>query len=194
MMKIGEFASVYKVSERHVRRLIKKYESELVGHCVQQGNKGTFLDDAGVEILKGKLRTQFDIVSEGATSDRERQLESTITQLSLKYAEAMERIAENAGAVALLEAAKDNVEKLEVRVSEANERAEQAERQAAAAIQRKLETELALEEAEERARTAEDIAEAEAQEAARANEKAASLEAELEALKKRGFWARVFNK
>lgn len=185
-MKLSEFANVYKVSERHVRRLIKKYESDMVGHYEQKGNEGTFIDDAGVEILKSKLKTPFE-VSVGGPSDRERQLENTITELSMRYAAACEKLVENAGAVALLEAAKEKELLLEARADQAEERAleaekkaEEASRQAVAATQKKLETELALEEAKERAEAAEDVAELNAQEAERAKAESAELRAKLE--------------
>lgn len=152
-MKLAEFANNCKVSERHVRRLIKKYEADMVGHYEQRGNEGTFLDDVGVEFLKSKLRTQVDVMIE-KPSERERQLEQTLTALSLRYADAMEQLAKNAGAAALLEAAKEKELALEARTSDAEERAARAaeradvaERQATAATQGKLEAELALEEA-----------------------------------------------
>lgn len=185
-MKLAEFASTYKVSERHVRRLIQKYEPDMAGHYEKRGNDGTFIDDIGVEILKSKLKTTFE-VAVGGSSERERQLESTITELSMRYAAACEKLVENAGAVALLEAAKEKERALEARADRAEERAleaekkaEEASRQAVAATQKKLETELALEAATERAATAEDIAELSAQEAERAKAEAEDLRAKLE--------------
>lgn len=178
-MKLAEFARTYGVSERHVRRLIQKYESDMVGHYEKRGNDGTFIDNVGVEFLKSKLRTQVDVVVGGA-SERERQLESTITELSMRYAAACEKLVENAGAVALLEAAKEKERALEARADRAEERALEAEKKAEAATQKKLETELALEAATERAATAEDIAELSAQEAERAKAEAEDLRAKLE--------------
>ena len=192
-MKLSEFANVYKVSERHVRRLIKKYESDMVGHYVQKGNEGTFIDDVGVDILKSKLKAQFDIVEAEASEDEKRLNEQLIlalakcTTLAEQLADAEKRAGQNAAATALLEAAKDNIEKLETRTSDAEERAarateraDQAERKATAAIQGKLEVELALEEEKERAQAAEDIAEMNAQEAERAKAEAEELRAKLE--------------
>ena len=192
-MKLSEFANVYKVSERHVRRLIKKYESDMVGHYVQKGNEGTFIDDVGVDILKSKLKAQFDIVEAEASEDEKRLNEQLIlalakcTTLAEQLADAEKRAGQNAAATALLEAAKDNIEKLETRTSDAEERAarateraDQAERKATAAIQGKLEVELALEEEKERAQAAEDIAEMNAQEAERAKAEAEDLRAKLE--------------
>ena len=192
-MKLSEFANVYKVSERHVRRLIKKYESDMVGHYVQKGNEGTFIDDVGVDILKSKLKAQFDIVEAEASEDEKRLNEQLIlalakcTTLAEQLADAEKRAGQNAAAGALLESAKMNVAQLEARAGQAEERAleaekkaEEASRQAVAATQKKLETELALEEAKERAEAAEDVAELNAQEAERAKAESAELRAKLE--------------
>lgn len=194
-MRLAEFASSYKVSERHVRRLIQKYESDMVGHYEQRGNEGTFIDDVGVEFLKGKLRTQVDVVIE-QPSDRERQLEQTLMALSLRYADAMEQLAKNAGAVALLEAAKEKELALEARVGQAEERALEAEadrlqmsgaleemrREAQFRAEAAHEAEEQRIEAERRAQTLEDVVEINAQEAARAKAEAEDLRAKLEAI------------
>ena len=192
-MKLSEFANVYKVSERHVRRLIKKYESDMVGHYVQKGNEGTFIDDVGVDILKSKLKAQFDIVEAEASEDEKRLNEQLIlalakcTTLAEQLADAEKRAGQNAAAGALLEAAKMNVAQLEARAGQAEERAraaeqkaEESERLAVSAQQKKLDAELALEEAKERAEAAEDVAELNAQEAERAKSEAAELRAKLE--------------
>lgn len=192
-MKLSEFANVYKVSERHVRRLIKKYESDMVGHYEQRGNEGTFIDDVGVDILKSKLKASFEVAAAGPSEDEKQLNEQLILALAKcatlaeQLADAERRAGQNAAAGALLEAAKMNVAQLEARMSDAEkraaraaERADQAEHQATAAIQRKLEVELALEEEKERAQTAEDIAEINAQEAARAKADAEDLRAQLE--------------
>ena len=68
----------------------------------------------------------------------------------------------------------------EERALEAEKKAEEAGRQAVTATQKKLETELALEAATERAAAAEDIAEMNAQEAERAKAEAEDLRAKLE--------------
>lgn len=185
-MKLSEFANNYKVSERHVRRLIKKYESDMVGHYEQRGNEGTFIDDIGVDILKSKLRAQFDVVESEPSEDEKKLNEQLIlalakcASLAEQLADAEKRAGQNAAAGALLEAAKMNVAQLEAQASEAEERAAQAERQTTLAIQRKLEAELALEEAKERVQTAENVAELNAQEAARAKAEAEDLRALLD--------------
>ena len=117
-MKLSEFSSIYKVTERHARRLIQKHETDMAGHYEKHGNEGTFIDDVGVEILKSKLRATFEVTTESA-SERERQLESALTEMSMRYAAACEKLVENAGAVALLEAAKERSIALEARAENA---------------------------------------------------------------------------
>lgn len=128
MMKLTEFALIFKVSERHARRLFQENESELRGHYDRRGREGTFLDDVAVDLLKSKLQKSFE-VEMNSPSDREQLLQEQLTMLSMRYAAAMEKMAENAGAVALLEASKENVAKLEIRAEEAEERAELRERE-----------------------------------------------------------------
>lgn len=128
MMKLTEFALNFKVSERHARRLFQENESELRGHYDRRGREGTFLDDVAVDLLKSKLQKSFDVEID-RPSDREQQLQEQLTMLSMRYAAAMEKMAENAGAVALLEASKENAAKLEARAEEAEERAELRERE-----------------------------------------------------------------
>lgn len=201
MMKISEFASIYKVSERHVRRLISKYESDMVGHYEQRGNEGTFLDEAGVEFLKGKLQKSFDLVQAEETSEEIKLLNERLiffmaksTSLAEELVAAERRINENAAAVALLEAAKENVEKLESRTSEAEERARTAENERRQALDTletmRREAEEQRIEAERRAQTAEDVADLNAQEAARAKSEAEDLRAQLDAIASAGRWKR----
>lgn len=128
-MKLSDFARVYGISERHARRLLVENEADMLGHYERQGNKGTVIDNIGVDILKSKLQKSYDVKIESA-SERERQLEGTITELSMRYAAAMEKLAENAGAVALLEAAKENVSRLEADRKEAQEQRLEAEKRA----------------------------------------------------------------
>ena len=163
-MKLSEFASIYKVSERHVRRLIQKYEADMVGHYEQRGNEGTYIDNVGVDILKSKLRTKVEVVVD--VSERERQLQATITELSLRYAAAMEKLNEAAGTRALLEAAED-------RANDAVERAAQAEAE-------RMQLEAAFKASEEYRVKAELRAEDSTREAERAQAEAEDLRAQLE--------------
>lgn len=186
MIKLSEFASVYGVSERHARRLIKKYESDMVGHWEQRGNEGTFIDDEGVEILKGKLQRTFDMVPAGP-SDTEKQLNEQLilalakcASLGEQLADAERRAGQNAGAVALLEAAQMNVAQLEARVQTAEDIAEAAG-QETERIKADHQAYVKLVEA--------DIA---AQDRCReeAEQRAADLQAELERLANASFWER----
>lgn len=163
-MKISEFASIYKVSERHVRRLIQKHEADMVGHYEQRGNEGTFIDNVGVDILKSKLRNKVEVVVD--VSERERQLQATIAELSIRYAVAMEKLEKAAGTQALLEAAED-------RAKDATARAAQAE------VER-MQLEAAFKASEEYRTKAELRAEDFAQEAERAQLEAENLRNKLE--------------
>lgn len=221
-MKLSEFASRYGISERHARRIFEKSMSELAGHYERKGNAGTSLDDYAVSYLRDLLRQNVALSPETEQSDRERDLEEQLkialaryASLAEKLADAERRAGQNAAAAALLEASKENVARIEAGAKEAEERARAAElkameseKQAVAAAQRKMEAELALEESRERAAAAEDIAEMNAQEADRlrdekkaaearaaaADEEVNNLRSELEAVKKRGLWARILNK
>lgn len=166
-MKISEFSLIYKVSERHVRRLIKKYESDLVGHCVREGNEGTFIDDEGVEFIKSKLKAQFEVVESGPSEDEKKLNEQLMLALAKcatlaeQLADAEKRAGQNAAAEALLEAAKMNVAQLEAQTDRAEERARAAE---------------------ERARAAEEISEAATQAEERARADVEDLRAQLDAI------------
>lgn len=187
-MKIAEFANKYRVSERHVRRLIQKYGSDMAGHFEKRGNEGTFLDDVGVEFLKSKLKASFEVVT-GGPSERERQLENTITELSMRYAAACEKLVENAGAVALLEAAKEKEIALEARMERAEadrlqaaEALEQMRREAQMRVAQAEEAEEARAKAEERAEAAELYAEAAGEKATQALAQADALREQMEKL------------
>lgn len=183
MMKLAEFSRIYKVSERHVRRLIQKHEADMVGHYEKHGNEGTFIDDVGVEILKSKLRATFEVSVENV-SDRERKLESTIAELSMRYAAACEKLAESAGAVALLEAAKEKELALEARAETAEAARLEAAREVEDLRRMAEEREAAMADAERRAVDAETVAEINAQEAAAAAqeaERAKAVAADLQA-------------
>lgn len=221
-MKLSEFASRYGISERHARRIFEKSMSELSGHYERKGNLGTYLDDYAVSYLRDQLRQNVALSPEAEQSDRERALDEQLKVALARYAALAEQLADaerragqNAAAAALLEASKDKLARIEAGAKAAEERAAAAEQKAAesekqvvTAVQRKVEAELALEEIRERAETAEQIAEMNAQEAGRlkgeknaAEARAAAadgevdrLRAELETMKKRGLWARIWNK
>lgn len=127
MMRLSEFARIYNISERHARRLLQENEADIAGHYDRRGREGTYLDDVAVEVLKNKLQKQYDVMVQQSASDRERELEQQVTMLSMRYAAAMEKLVENAGAVALLEAAKEDKTKLEGRVEQAEKDRHQME-------------------------------------------------------------------
>lgn len=151
-MKLTEFARVFKVSERHARRLFSENQADIDGHYYRDGRKGTELDDFAVEYLKGKLQKQFDVVTVGG-SDKERALEDQLKKLLVEYAETSKKLAdaerragEGAGAVALLAAAKEQQDELKGRVEQAEARADKADRERREAEDRARARELELEE------------------------------------------------
>lgn len=185
-MKLSEFARIYGVSERHARRLLAENEADMCGHYERRGKEGTFLDNIGVDILKSKLSKTHE-VQVLSSSERERQLETTLTELSMRYAAAMEKIAENAGTVALLEAAKEKERELEDRVKHAEDERQQAvvtlevmRREAKFRADSAFEAEEQRIEAEKRAQEAEKTAEVAEAEAERAKAEAEDLRAKLE--------------
>lgn len=179
MMKLSEFARIYNVSERHARRLFAENEADISGHYDRRGREGTFLDDVAVDVLRSRLQKQFSVSVETA-SERERQLEGTITKLSMKYATAMEELVKNAGAVALLEAAKENVAQLEARASEAEIRANEREREI-------RDLEITLEGIRKEAQYRADEAQQLDEERARAEVRANDLQAQLDRLAAAGY-------
>ena len=181
-MKLSEFALIFKVSERHARRLLQENESDLCGHYDRRGREGTFLDDVAVDFLKNKLQRSFDVAI-NQPSERERQLENQVTELSLRYAAAMEQMVKNAGAVALLEASKENVAKLELRASEAEERADLREREL-------HELEITLDGMRQEAQYRADEAQQLDEERARAEAKVNDLQAQLNQIAGAGWWKR----
>lgn len=180
-MKLTEFAGLFAVSERHARRLFSEYQADIDGHYHRDGRKGTELDDYAVEYLKSKLKKQFEIVTPGS-SDKERELEDQLKKLLVEYAETSKKLAdaerragEGAGAILLLEAAKEQQADLKDRVAQAEARADQAE-------QERHQMEVTLEgirrEAQYRADEAQDLDD----QRARAEAKVADLQAKLDQL------------
>ena len=123
MLKIGEFAARFGISDRHARRLFAQTESDIVGHFEKRGAAGTFLDDVAVEILRGKLTNPVEILPADAfdnvdslkaeIAELQGQLRLKEEQLNLKneqLAELALRVADVSAMPAMLETA--NSEKL----------------------------------------------------------------------------------
>ena len=191
MLKLQDFSKQQGVSDRQVQRLLKKYEKELEGLFERKGPNGTWLSDEACEILRGKMKTQPVAVYEEdpkvALLQQEnealrRQLDKAnedFRRYAAGTAEALSKATAQLQLAERAEAYQAKAREAEERAARAAERADQAERQATAAIQGKLEVELALEEEKERAQTLGDVAEINAQEAARAKAEAEDLRAQI---------------
>lgn len=209
MLKLQDFSRQQGVSDRQVQRLLKKYEKELEGLFERKGPNGTWLSDEACEFLRGKMKQQPLAVFEEdprveRLNERVRMLEARLddkekmlTLAQQQVSEAQKQVAalqESVGTIAMLEAtskaAEGRAAQAEERAREAELKAESTEKQIDLVVKRKIEVELALEEAKERAQTAEDIAEAEAQEAARAKAEAEALRAQLDEIAGAGHWKR----
>ena len=215
MIKISEFAKRFGISDRHARRLAAECESDISGHIEKRGSGGTWIDEVAVEILRSRLRNPIEMLPSPSEDPDPDTLQGKIQELQEDLVQAYRALSEERCArVALLEelgqqrllAAKteserERADRAEARAVVAEDRAEQSERVAIEATKRKLE-------AEKHAQAAEDIAEMNAQEADRlkgeknaaearaaaADEEVDRLRSELEAMKKRGLWARILNK
>lgn len=192
-LKIGDFAARFQVSDRHVRRMVADNAVELEGHVEKRGAAGTWLDEEAVEILRGKLRNPTEILPAVREEEDPIYLRREIESLDNELKEAYKKLAEaeavaraNVEAKARLDYLQQHVALLEADNAAAEERAKKAERDSSAAkeaasIARDIATD-AIKEAEQ--------AKAKLEEA---EERARAAEAEAERLKKRGFFARIFN-
>lgn len=182
MTTIKDLAKELGVSYEAVRQQVKRYEErELSGHVYATG-KTQYLDGFAVEFLRTKRNLSPVVMQQQDRDEDVERIKQENQNLLLKVAEQADRIsalaewkAENA---LLLADAKHQRELLQ----SAEARAEQAEGALDLAVSEKLDLQVKLTEAEERARTVEDIAEINAQEAERAKAEAEDLRAKLDRL------------
>lgn len=192
MLKLQDFSKQQGVSDRQVQRLLKKYENELEGLFERKGPNGTWLSDEACEILRSKMKSQPMVVYEEdpkvALLQQEnealrRQLDKAnedFRRYAAGTAEALSKATAQLQLAERAEAYQAKAQEAEERAHEAELKVEATEKQIDLAVKRKVEVELALEEARERMRTAEDIAELNAQEAARAKAEAEELKTLLD--------------
>lgn len=183
MIKLQDFARQMGVSDRAIQKHLKNHESELEGHFERKGTNGTWLDDFAQNFIRERMKQQPVVVYDDSASelmDVNKRLEVENKELQKKLIEVYE----------LLTAAKEQQIKIQQDLSEQKLLAAKAEA-----------AELALTDARERLKTVEDVADLNAQERDRERQRAETAEAEadkirteLDYLRNRGFWARVFNK
>ena len=206
MITIKDFAKERGCSESIIYRHIRNNREALGDNVVRENNK-TWLTDEGAEYIRGLMIQPPPpaLLDEDPRVKRlEKELADAKEQLKEKDRVLYQLIERNQ----LLQDKVDNILLIEADTEAARARATEAEKRASVADQERKEAESALEklqgdfgesekgrsEAEQRLRAAEDIAEMNAQEAERAKNETEALRAELESIKKRSFWQRLFNK
>ena len=214
LISLKDYAKQSNISYEAVRQQVNRYRDELVQHIVKDGRQ-QFLDEMAVEFLDSKRDKNPVVVIQQDKDDLIASLESENKGLLIKVADLQERLikekeerlmlVEKVSKVELLQAGKEEAERkaaeTALELDDVRARAEKAEKENEVLISKKIDVELALTAAEKENKTLEDVAEMHAQEAeeakARAEREAArasEAEAELERLRKRGFWARLWNK
>lgn len=207
IISLKDYAKQKNISYEAVRQQVVRYGVELGEHIIKDGRQ-QFLDDVAVAFLDERRKKNPVAIYQIEKDDEIDRLENENKELLLKLAAAQEQtiklqeeyrqISEKAAKIALLES--DN-EAARSRAAEAERRADvadQARREVESAFER-LQGDLEISEkgrseAELRAKAAEDIAEINAQEAERAKAEADAARSELDAIKNRSFWKRLFNK
>lgn len=179
LISLKDYAKNNNVSYEAVRQQVKRYSKELVGHIIKD-NRTQFLDEEAAAFLDSKREKNPVVVINQDKDDTIKALEEENKALLQRIALLQDDLIK----------AKDLHMELQGKLAEQQllaERATAAEERAITAEERALV-------AEEENKALSDIAEINAQESQKAKEEAAELRAELERLKSRGFWARVFNK
>lgn len=215
MIKLSDFARAQGVTNRAVQLALKRHEADLEGHFERKGQNGTWLDDYAEEYLRSRMLQKPVVVYDSSMSpllEENQRLRAEKEDLQKALSVAYERLADvleqsNTAQIQLqVERAEKRMisagkEEAERKVESLEMKASEAERLAISARREKVEVEIALTAAEEENKTLADVAEANAQEAERAKKAAEALQAELDRrqaeldeLKGRGFFARLFNR
>lgn len=85
MIKLQDFASQCGVTDRQIHRLLKKYESELVGHYERRGVNGTWFDEEACSIIKSKMRVKEIIIgNDNEIAELKNQIQSLQDELIMK--------------------------------------------------------------------------------------------------------------
>lgn len=75
VLKLQDFASQCGVTDRQIQRLLKKYESEVVGHFERRGVNGTWLDDEACTVLRSKMKIKEIVVADKRIKELEDKIE-----------------------------------------------------------------------------------------------------------------------
>ena len=212
MIQIKDYAEKKHVTYEAVRKQIKRYEADLEGHIIRKGNV-QFLDDEAEKFLDGKRATNPVIVYEHDKDVQIEQLQNENANLKTALAEAEHkradaldllskerelRIEEHKQMLAIEQKSDDDKKRMD-EVIESNRQMVELVQQKDEERQRITEQhEAEKKQAEEEKQLLAQQLEAEKQQ--RESEKEENqrvvqqLEEELQSLKNRGFWARLFNK
>ena len=99
MIQIKDYAREKHVTYEAVRKQIKRYEADLEGHIIRQGNT-QFLDDEAVKFLDGKRASNPVIIYEHDKDIQIEQLQEENANLKTALAEAEHKRAETLEALA----------------------------------------------------------------------------------------------
>lgn len=194
MIKLSDFARQQGVTPRAVQKLLQKYEAEIEGHFERKGQNGTWFDDYAQEFLRSKMLQKPVVVYDETASplllenkelrdkldkirDELNETYKALVSEQSKFSDLQIQLAERTTEQKFLETSK-----------------EQAEKQAIELRQKNVELEVALSKSEADNKTLSDVVEINAQEAEQAKKEAAALRSEIDRLKSRGFFARLFNR
>lgn len=142
LVRLRDFAELYRISERTVQIHIKNNEEELEGHVDRRGKQGTWLDEFAVNFLLDRIQlpTKDEVLTPTA---REAALMMELSEANRKLADAERRAGENAeaaGKVVFLEAANGaqeaKINDLSIEVGKLTERVEASQKAAQEAQER----------------------------------------------------------
>ena len=200
IISLKDYAKHNNISYEAVRKQVARYKKDLEGHIIKD-NRTQFLDEEAVAFLDARREKSPVVIIQQDKDDRIKGLEEENKTLLQRVAMLQDDLLKSKELQIQLQAETAEQRLLAERTTAAEERAAVAEHKAAEAErlaisirQKNVEIETALTSAEEENKTLSDIAEINAQEADKAKAEAEELRAELERLKNRGFWARLFNK
>lgn len=186
MVKLTDFAEQNRISVRTVQVHIQQNADELRDHVDRRGRQGTWLDEYAVNFLQGviQLPSKEEVLH---LTDREAHLLSQVAEANRATAEAERRANEYAaaaGKVMLLEAVNASQEaqisSLGIELGETREKLRGAEKEAQERYNEAME---AIRDLDDEKKKVEDL-----------ERKLAEAEAQNEALKRRGLFARMFRK